>query len=114
LVCGGGYPLLFRKLYEKYQPVVRFNTRVLSIDYSGPVVRLKTTNGYYTAKKVISSLPLGILKSGRVQFNPQLGARYQDAINGIGMGNENKLFINFSKPFWKAKQGYINLITKSK
>ena len=79
--------MLFKRLYEKYQPIVRFNTRVLSIDYSGPVVRLKTTNGYYTAKKIISSLPLGILKAGRVQFNPQLPPRYQEAIKSIGMGN---------------------------
>jgi polyamine oxidase len=94
--------MLYKRLYEKYQPFVRFNTRVLSIDYSGPVIRLKTTNGVYSAKKVISSLPLGILKAGRVQFIPQLPEPYQDAINSIGMGNENKLFIHFSKPFWTA------------
>lgn len=106
--------MLFKRLYEKYQPIVRFNTRVLSIDYSGPVIRLKTTNGVYSAKKVISSLPLGILKAGRVNFNPHLPEPYQNAIDSIGMGNENKLFLHFSRPFWKAEQGYINFITKSK
>jgi len=79
--------MLFRRLFDKYKPIVRFNTRVLSIDYQGPVIRLKTTNGVYSAKKVISSLPLGILKAGRVQFIPHLPEPYQDAINSIGMGN---------------------------
>lgn len=100
LVCGGGYPMLFERLYNKYKPFIRFNTKVLGIDYSGPIVRLKTTNGIYSAKKVISSLPLGILQAGVVQFIPQLPQPYQVAIKSIGMGNENKLFVHFKKPFW--------------
>ncbi len=114
LVCGGGYPMLFERLYNKYKPVIRFNTKVLAVDYSGQTIHLKTTNGVYSAKKVISSLPLGILQAGRVQFNPPLPQPYQTAIKSIGNGNENKLFVLFRKPFWTATSGYINFVTKSK
>lgn len=66
---GGGYPALFQKLYKNCKGNMLLNTRVVAIDMSGPIIILHTQNPLnpqqsqvFKAKKVISSLPLGILQ----------------------------------------------------
>ena len=113
IVLNGGYPMVFEKLYHSCKPIVKFNTRVLTIDYSGSYVRVTTTNGYFSASRVISSLPLGVLQKGTVHFNPPLSHSYQTAINRIGNGNENKLFCLFRKPFWENSEGWVNFVTRT-
>jgi monoamine oxidase len=95
--------MIFEKLFQCCKTQVRYNTKVQAIDYSGQIVRLYTTNGQYTAKKVISSLPLGVLQQGKVQFIPLLPPSIQSAISSIGNGNEEKLFCLFRRPFWETK-----------
>lgn len=51
------------------------------IDYSGRNVKVTTTKGIFYAKYVISTLPLGILKAGDVNFKPSLPKSHQKAIN---------------------------------
>lgn len=114
LALGGGYPMIFQRIFQKCKPQVRYNTKVQAIDYSGQWVRIYTTNGQYTTRRVISSLPLGVLQQGKVQFIPTLPPSYQNAIQSIGNGNENKLFCLFRRPFWHTKEGWLNFVTKKK
>ena len=79
MIEGGSFELI-QKLMDKCKKKVRFNTRVQSIDYSGDSVRVHTTNGLYFAYKVISSLPLGVLKHEGVKFNPELPENCQKAL----------------------------------
>jgi monoamine oxidase len=72
LLVEGGFPAVFDKLHKHCKTQIRFNTRVLSVDYTGKYIRVHTTNGLYSAKKLISSLPLGLLKTNKVKFNPQI------------------------------------------
>ncbi len=70
---GGGYPALLQKLYKSCKTNVEFNTRVVAIDMTGPIISLRTQSGkVYQAKRVISSIPLGILQRNLIQFNPPL------------------------------------------
>jgi len=114
LPLNGGYPMIFEKLFHSCKTQVKYNTKVQAIDFSGQCITIHTNNGQYLAKRVISSLPLGVLKSNRIQFNPPLPQPYQTAINSIGLGVENKLFCLFRKPFWEVKEGWINFVTKDK
>lgn len=71
------------------------------IDYRRKIIRIKTNkNKVYLAKKVISSLPLGVLKNKKVEFDPELPDKYLKIIDKIGVGNMNKLYVSFSKRFW--------------
>ncbi|CAJ1932458.1 unnamed protein product [Cylindrotheca closterium] len=54
------------------------------------------------AKKVIVTVPLGVLKAERISFLPKLPRRTQKSIRRLGMGKMNKVFMFWSKEdvFW--------------
>lgn len=82
---------------------------------TGNVIVLRTQdNKIYKTKRVISSIPLGILQRNLIQFNPPLPEPYQRAINSIGNGIANKLFCSFKEPFWGKRKGWINFVLKGK
>ena len=83
------------------------------IDYRRKIIRIHTNKDrVYYAKKVISSLPLGVLKAKKVEFDPELPDRYINIIDKLGVGNMNKLYVSFTKKFWKYNEGWLNFITK--
>ncbi|MEM1133458.1 MAG: FAD-dependent oxidoreductase [Pseudomonadota bacterium] len=49
---------------------------------------------------VIVTLPLGVLKRGSVRFDPTLPPRKQQAINRLGMGTLDKVYLLFDRAFW--------------
>lgn len=68
-----GYSALIDHMYGLLEPKqVYLNSVVTKIDYSGPLVKIYTKDNVFTAEKVISSLPLGVLKSNNVEFVPKL------------------------------------------
>ena len=48
----------------------------------------------------IVTVPLGVLKAGGILFEPPLPEEKQGAINRLGMGVLDKLFLAFEAPFW--------------
>lgn len=80
---------------------IHFNRRVTHIDYSDEIIVVHTNSKVYRAKKVLSSLPLGVLKAGTVQFTPALPEAYASAIRELGWSIADKLYATFDKPFWK-------------
>lgn len=100
---GTSYAALITAVYNAYCKNVQIilNTVVTNIDYSGSIVKITAANGQvYYAKKVINTIPLGVLKSGAVTFTPSLPTNYQTAINNIGMGVFNKIIVTLSSSFW--------------
>lgn len=73
---------------------------------------MTSDNKVYQAKKVISSIPLGVLQRNAIHWNPPLPEAYQRSINSIGFGSFNKLFVSFKKPFWGNKKGWLNFVLK--
>jgi monoamine oxidase len=68
-------------------------------------VRVDTTNrGHFDADAAIITLPLGVLQSGVVRFEPELPARKQDAIKRLGFGLLDKVILTFDEPFWARGQ----------
>jgi hypothetical protein len=53
------------------------------------------------ADAVVCTLPLGILKTGDVIFDPPLSLEKQKAIERLGSGLLNKCALTFAKPFWQ-------------
>ena len=61
--------------------------------------------GTMNADAVVCSLPLGVLKSRTVTFDPPLPARKQEAIERLGFGALNKVLLLFKEPFWANVEG---------
>ncbi len=77
------------------------NSPVTSIDYSGDRVEIKTTNdATYTADKVLVTVPIKILQTDMITFQPELPSRKVEAINSIDIPPILKVFIEFSERFY--------------
>ncbi len=80
---------------------VRLGHHVTHVDHSGPGVRVHTAgHGTFTADRVLLTLPLGVLKAGTVTFAPALPAPKRHAIERLGMGVYDKLYLRFPEAFW--------------
>ncbi|XP_048631756.1 polyamine oxidase 2-like [Brassica napus] len=102
----GGHGLMVRG----YRPVIntlakgldiRLNHRVTKIvrQYNG--VKVTTEDGKtFVADAAVIAVPLGVLKSGTITFEPKLPDWKQEAINQLGVGIMNKIILHFEKVFW--------------
>jgi monoamine oxidase len=81
---------------------IRLNSAVKLIKYSQNGVEVQTSNGTFTADKVVVTLPLGVLKRGVVRFEPSLPGWNQESINRLNMGVLDKVYLKFPNVFWDA------------
>lgn len=109
-----GYSALIAVLEAriKAQPTcknaINLNARVSEIrTVSSPAakrgIHVRLANGTVVAGKFgITTLPLGVLKAGAVQFNPPLTQEKQAAMDKLGMGVLNKVALVYDEAFWSA------------
>ncbi|KAL8506190.1 hypothetical protein ACS0TY_017164 [Phlomoides rotata] len=83
----GGHGLMIRG----YRPVI--NTLAKGLD-----IRLGHRRWENIA--AIVAVPLGVLKSNCITFEPRLPEWKEAAINDLGIGMENKIVLHFDKVFW--------------
>jgi monoamine oxidase len=92
-------------LIEAYAAPIRSkiitDSPVTEIDYRTNSVKVVVngTDTILTTKKVIVTVPLGVLKSNSIRFRPALPWQRRRSINRIGMGSMNKIFM-----FWPQDQ----------
>ncbi|MEO1474642.1 MAG: FAD-dependent oxidoreductase, partial [Pseudomonadota bacterium] len=55
----------------------------------------------------IVTLPLGVLKQNTVTFTPPLPVEKQGAIDRLGMGLLDKVYLQFDDVFWDAETTWI-------
>ena len=80
---------------------IHFNNPVVSIDYSKNKVSVKTTNGTtYEADRVLVTVPIGVLKSEIISFNPEFSQKRKDAIEEITFYPGIKVVMKFSDKFY--------------
>ena len=77
---------------------IRLNTIVKHIDWSDEGVRVETDQGLFEADQVVITLPVGVLQSGTIEFNPALPPEKQRAIANLRMGPVIKLVYRFEQP----------------
>ncbi len=96
-------------LRDGYQEIVRYFSKDLPISLESPVNTIEYQNEdltkitladgeQITAKKVIITVSLGVLKSNSINFIPSLPTEKQKAIDKLGMGHTMKLFLQFKDP----------------
>ncbi|WP_422080154.1 flavin monoamine oxidase family protein [Ulvibacterium sp.] len=85
---------------------ISYNQIVNSIDYSGEQVVIKTTNGEFSANRVIVTVPVKMLQNGAITFIPELPSDKQNAINKVRVWDGCKAFIEFSERFYPTFIGF--------
>lgn len=78
-----------------------FCSRVTKIvrRYNG--VKVTTEEGRtFVADAAIVAVPLGVLKSNCITFEPRLPEWKEAAVNDLGIGMENKIVLHFDDVFW--------------
>ncbi|MDN3543114.1 FAD-dependent oxidoreductase [Kinneretia asaccharophila] len=107
LIFPDGYKALIDHLSTGLD--IRLQHEVREIDYQGAAgVTVRTQHGSFSAPQLIVTLPLGVLKAGKVRFSPALPSRKQIAIEHLGMGVLNKCCLLFERAFWDTQLDWLN------
>ncbi|MEL7028320.1 MAG: FAD-dependent oxidoreductase [Pseudomonadota bacterium] len=102
----GGYAGVFEALAGDYD--VRLETAITAVQYDEAGVRLlDTTGGSEQFDAVVLTFPLGVLKAGGVDFQPPLPEDKQSAIQRLGMGTLDKVYLRFDEVFWDEDVTWI-------
>jgi monoamine oxidase len=89
---------------------IQFNEIVEQISWAGGSVKISTNQGEYTSDKILVTLPLGVLKSGRIEFDPKLPKPTSEAIAQLEMGVLNKCYLRFDHVFWPEDVDWLEYI----
>lgn len=100
-IAVGGYGRLIRALAE---PVtVFYDTAVTSIAIERDGVHVRDARGrVHRGSHAIVTIPLGVLKSGAIEFRPGLPAPTAAAIQRLGFGQLEKVILSFDESFWSG------------
>ncbi len=80
---------------------IRFGFAIDTVTWSADGVRLRATDGReLSARAAISTLPVGVLKSGAVRFTPELPEGKRTALAALEMGPVFKVLLRFTERFW--------------
>jgi monoamine oxidase len=80
---------------------IEYNSPVVSIDYSNNKVSVNITDGTtFEADRILVTVPIGVLKSETISFNPELSQKRKDAIDDITFYPGFKAVIKFSEKFY--------------
>lgn len=106
LFCAGTYAKILEAVAR---PVVagaevKYGKQVTKIDtksVSDQVVRISSEEGdRFEFDEVVLTAPLGWLKQNKQAFNPPLPPRVSHAVDNLGYGCLEKVYISFAKAFW--------------
>ncbi|ACY14826.1 Polyamine oxidase [Haliangium ochraceum DSM 14365] len=75
-------------------------------------VEIDSERGSFRAARAIITLPLGVLASGAVHFEPALPPAKQRAIAGLGMGTLDKIAMRFPAPFWPEHLSTLQMLAR--
>jgi monoamine oxidase len=79
---------------------VRLGHVVSRIVHDDAGVRVETSRGNFHAQRALVTLPLGVLKSGNVRFDPPLAGEKAHAVDAMAMGVLDKIYLRFPEIFW--------------
>jgi monoamine oxidase len=78
-------------------------SNVTQIDYGNTGIGLRLVTGEsLSADRVISTIPLGVLKKRKIVFVPALPAAHLASIDHLGMGLQDVLWLRFDEKLWST------------
>ena len=113
VVVTTGYDEILKPLAEGLD--IRLSENVTAIAYDeDDGVTVTTDKGTHEGDYCICTVPLGVLKAGKVSFDPALPDRHQEAIVTLGFGSVTKIALKFAEPFWDVETQYFGIVTEPK
>ncbi|WP_323743181.1 NAD(P)/FAD-dependent oxidoreductase [Curtobacterium sp. VKM Ac-1395] len=104
-----GDQVVFPSGYQQYVTAlsdgldIRTEAVVTLVEQRDDEVRVTTADGSVSsAQHVVVTVPLGVLQAGDVRFDPPLEAPAADAVERLGMGVYDKVFLRFPVKFWDS------------
>lgn len=113
-----GEDALFAKGFQVIVDLLAKELRILKskvvreIEWGDKLVRVKTESEEFTADAVVVTLPLGVLKSGKVKFTPELPQAKTQSLAKLEMGLLNKCYLKFNKVFWPEDVDWLEFISR--
>jgi len=103
-----GYLPIMEHLARTVGEALLLETRVTRVRWSrGRAVVEATRSGeplLIEARRVIVTVPVGVLKHDGITFEPALPPHAQSALDAIAMGPVIKVMLDFREPFWPAER----------
>lgn len=105
-VLTGGHGLMV----QGYDPIIKALAKDIDIRLNHRVTKI--SNGYnkvmvtvedgtnFIADAAILTVPVGVLKANLIEFEPKLPEWKVAAVSDLGVGNENKIALQFREVFW--------------
>ena len=102
-----GYSRLWQELSRSVAEEIHLSTPVTSIEWSGDGVVARGAGREFRGRSAIISIPVGVLKTGKVQFSPALPRRKQAAFENMGGGNSTGVIAEFRRAWWEDWVGHV-------
>ena len=92
-----------------YRPIVNWLAEGIDVQMGEPVEAVRTSDGgvsvsterrVHQCEATVVTIPLGVLKTGMIEFEPALPRPKLSAIESLGMGSMDKVVLQFVEPFW--------------
>lgn len=97
-VVVGGYRRLVDHLAKDLD--IRTGARVTAVIDGGRDIEVRTETTSWRADAAVVAVPLGVLKAGRITFDPPLPPSHASAIRALAMGTVEKIVLGFENRFW--------------
>ena len=109
-ILFGGYSNLAEKMAAELSGKIRLESVVTSIlwgeELCGVIYKHKGLESAVTSRRVVVTLPVGVLQSGDVKINPPIPKEKQQALDATVMGKAVRIPMLFSEPFWRDSLPY--------
>jgi monoamine oxidase len=81
----------------------RLGSPVRRIEQTDDGVTVSGDGWHESGSHAVVTVPLGVLKSGAIEFEPPLPPERQATVDRTGFGNMEKVVLAFAEPFWRDK-----------
>ncbi|SMH42153.1 Monoamine oxidase [Rathayibacter oskolensis] len=98
-VVTDGLAPLVETLLADVEVSLRAAVSGIGYDEDGASIRLATGESF-TADRVLVTVPIGVLKTDAIVFDPALPFAHRTAIAALGSGVVDSLWLRFDEPFW--------------
>ena len=106
-----GYGNLINKMASGIH--IEYNKKVENIKYGIEGINVSGKWGSIDGDIAVVTVPLGVLKTNTIEFEPPLPDEKRRSINRLDMGLLNKVVIEFDKRFWPSKAHRLGIISSS-
>ena len=104
VIIPSGYDALPRLLANGLQ--IALNTPVTAVTRRADSVTVRSGDSTFEGPAAIVTVPLGVLKSGAITFDPPLPEGHARAMKALGLGVLSKSFFRFDRRTWQQENAF--------